>query len=242
MSFISSHRRRALSWRFVGFFAPLALQHGAGGLACAKRLGASMLVAALALANASCVGDRLAPPSRRQIGEITVQRTPAPLERYVISAAFEGLPAAVDRFSGVARFSVSNPECAPLDTERAYGGVRLAPRHEVVLEWRRTGDGVYRANADLDALLDEDYFGLGVCRWRFDGVDVGFAVGASRFAHALSADDVRGQNVRRGYYLESDLAEERSERAIFGEAEEFYRAELAARFVLMLGARHDGAP
>lgn len=201
-----------------------------------------MLVAASALANASCVGDRLAPPPRRQIGEIAVRRTPAPLESYVISAAFEALPLAVESFSGVARFSVSNPECAPLDAGRAYGGVRLTPRHEVVLEWRRTGDGVYHAKADLDALRDEDYYGLGVCRWRFDGVEVGFSVGASRFVHALSAEDVRGQNVRRGYYLVSDIGEERSERATFGEAEEFYRAELGARFVLMLGARHDGAP
>lgn len=201
-----------------------------------------MLVAASALAGASCVGDEMAPLPRREIGEIVVRRAPAPLERYVISAVFEGLPLAVDRFSGVARFSVSNPECAPLDTERAYGGVRLAPGHEVVLEWRRDGDGVYRANAVLDALRDEDYFGLGVCRWRFDGVDVGFMVGASRFAHALSADDVRGQNVRRGHYLVSDLAEERSERAIFGEAENFHRADLGAQFVLMLGARPDGAP
>ena len=162
-----------------------------------------MLVAASALAGASCVGDEMAPLPRREIGEIVVRRAPAPLERYVISAVFEGLPLAVDRFSGVARFSVSNPECAPLDTERAYGGVRLAPRHEVVLEWRRDGDGVYRANAVLDALRDEDYFGLGVCRWRFDGVDVGFMVGAARFAHALGAEDVRAPQrpVARGPVL-----------------------------------------
>ena len=200
-----------------------------------------MLVAASALAGASCAGDGT-PSSQREIGEVAVRHAPAPLERYVMSAVFEGLPLAVDRFSGVARFSVSNPECAPLDTERAYGGVRLALRHEVVLEWRRAGDGVYRANADLDALVDEDYYGLGVCRWRFDGVDVGFTVGASRFVHALGAEDVRGQNVRRGYYLVSDLGEERSERAIFGEAEEFYRADLGAQFLLRLGARRAGVP
>ena len=239
MSFISSRRRRVLARRFVGFFAPGVLQHGAGGSAFAKRCGASMLITALALASVSCVGGGVVSSPRRETGEVAVRRAPAPLERYEISAVFEGLPAAVDSFTGVARFSVSNPECAPLDAGRAYGGVRLAPRHELVLEWRSIGDGAYRANADLDALRDENYFGLGVCRWRFDGVDVRFSVRDAQFVHGIAAQEVRGSRLRRGYYLVRDLAQERPERAIFGEAEDFYRADLGAQFVLMLDARRD---
>ncbi len=228
MSFISNHRALARLVRRCR----IAM----------KRQAASMLVAASVLAGASCVGNGMAPPAQREVGALAVRRTPAPLERYVISAVFEGLPLAVDSFSGVARFSVANPECAPLDAERAYGGVRLAPRQEVVLEWRRAGDGVYRANAELDAFRDEDYFGLGICRWRFDGIDVSFIAGGSRFVYGFATEDVRAQRARRAYYLVRDLTYRPPERAVFGEAENFYRADLGAQFVLMLDARREDAP
>lgn len=242
MSFTSNPRRQAQVLDFTASLARWVGQHRAGGLSSVKRLGAAMLAALLALACAACAGARMASPPRREIVEIAVRRAPAPIERYLISATFDGLPLAVDKFAGVARFSVSNSECAPLDAERAYGGVRLAPRHELALEWRRGGDGVFHANADLDALRDEDYFGLGVCYWRFDGVDVRFSVGGAQFAHGIAAEEVRGSRVRRGYYLVRDLSEAPSERAIFGEAENFYRADLGAQFVLMLDARRGRAP
>lgn len=206
------------------------------------RMGAARWLAApLTLSAVSCASQVMTTP-HQEASDVAVRLAPAPVERYAVSAAFDGLPVAIDSFSGVAHFSVSNPECVPLDAARAFGGVRLAPRHDVALAWQRGADGVYRASVDLDALSDEDYFGLGLCRWRFDGLEVGFVAGASSFVHALSGDDVRMQRAHQGHYLVRDIRTQQTGRAVFGEAADFYRPDLGAQFVLTLVAHREVVP
>lgn len=202
---------------------------------CARRLEVFLLAAALAGAVTSCAGMT---PSPRP-DALAVRFAPTPVERYSVTATFDELQDGVDDFSGVARFSVSNPGCVPLDPHRAFGGVRLAPRHAQPLDWRRGADGVYRAGFDLDALQDENYFGLGLCRWRFDGLEVRFVVGGAHFVHAIAANEVSAQRERRGYFLVRDIRVPRGDRAIFGEDVGFYRSDLGAQFVLTLEARQE---
>lgn len=203
---------------------------------------ASMLAVALAFGAVSCSGQRAMTTPRQEASAVAVRLAPVPLDHFAVSAAFDGLPVALEGFSGVARYSVSNTECVPLDTTRAFGGVRLAPRHDVTLAWRRDADGVYRANAYLEALSDEDYFGLGLCDWRFDGLEVRFVAGGSVFVYGLAADDVRMQRARRGHYLVRDIGTQKTERAVFGEAADFYRPDLGAQFVLTLVAHREVVP
>lgn len=51
-----------------------------------------------------------------------------------------------------------------------WAGVRGFPEHRVTLPFTQRPDGSYVATVFLDAMLDEDYYGNGVCEWTLTGV------------------------------------------------------------------------
>ncbi|EWS64521.1 hypothetical protein Y695_02235 [Hydrogenophaga sp. T4] len=54
-----------------------------------------------------------------------------------------------------------------------FAGVRGEPEHTVELPFTERPDGSFAATVYLDAMLDEDYYGNGVCQWTLAGVGAG---------------------------------------------------------------------
>ena len=54
-----------------------------------------------------------------------------------------------------------------------WAGVRGYPERRVDLPFTQRPDGSYVATVYLDAMLDEDYYGNGVCEWKLTGVGAG---------------------------------------------------------------------
>lgn len=54
-----------------------------------------------------------------------------------------------------------------------FAGVRGEPEHTVELPFTERLDGSFAATVYLDAMLDEDYYGNGVCQWTLAGVGAG---------------------------------------------------------------------
>ena len=93
-----------------------------------------------------------------------------------------------------------------------FAGVRGEPEHTVVLPFTERPDGSYAATVYLDAMLDEDYYGNGVCQWQMVGVGAGvMATGASdesSFRVSLQPDQVLAEQpvqlyFWKGYYPRS---------------------------------------
>lgn len=158
--------------------------------------------------------------------------------QHTIMLRFSDLPGPLASVSGAARFEVSNIDCVAIDHERAPGGVRLRPRHDQALAWQQHPDGTISARVFEDAYVDENYFKLGLCRWRLVSVTVRFASSTTAFAAALSLDEMRADASVAHHYLVRDFnAKPPAMDIVPGEAPAFYGANAGAQFVLTLSPR-----
>lgn len=111
-----------------------------------------------------------------------------------------------------------------MDYQRALGRVRLTQRHRLTAPMQADGEGRFIVRAWDDALVDEDYFRLGLCHWALESVTFSFvSPQGARFVAAIAVTDLRAEQALNLRYLISDLATPAgSDPAIFGEAPGFY--------------------
>lgn len=91
-----------------------------------------------------------------------ITRNPRPVERHELTLRIEGAPGPFDSMDGYVMFQVLNDRCLPL---QPLSGARLALEKRVPLELVPIGGGTYQATFFTDQLIDENYYGLGVCHW-----------------------------------------------------------------------------
>lgn len=90
---------------------------------------------------------------------------PAPKRAYAITMKIAGAPGPFEIVEGTAQYTVKNPaECGK---KIAIAGVfpRMTSNEPFTLT--RVSDSEYAGMVYSDLILDEDYFGRGVCRWEF---------------------------------------------------------------------------
>ena len=175
------------------------------------------------------------------VPDVRPSPNPAPRQRYVLDLRFSGLPGALTDIAATADFEVENRECVPYDYSRAAGGVRLPPRHSVPLVLQRVDDTTYTATLHEDALLDEDYYGLGVCRWALNTATVHFHSAATHFVGGIDADRLAAEGAIVDHYLVRDFAQKPAPMdVVFGEeSPDFYQAAVGPQFTLAIAARKE---
>ncbi|MGN7916573.1 hypothetical protein [Lysobacter sp. ESA13C] len=119
-----------------------------------------VLVFALALGACSNVSEPTMPHYRRN---------PHPQQRYEITLRLDDAPGPVLTLQGAAQYEVTDLSCVP---ELAGTGVRPMPRHSLPATYIRTAANRYVIAVHADAMRDEDYHGLGVCRWKLAALHV----------------------------------------------------------------------
>jgi hypothetical protein len=118
----------------------------------AKRL---LLLPALCLALiVSACGTSMKKPELKQ--------NPNPKQRYDITMTIQDAPGSFDSITGYAYYKIENDVCVAL---QPGSGARLTPDITVPFVLTRTGD-VYTGQLYADKMIDEDYYGLGVCKWK----------------------------------------------------------------------------
>lgn len=112
-----------------------------------------------------------------------VKRNPAPQEKYLVTMVIEGAPRPFDKVEGKVQYDipVGDDDCIPVDYTIAPGGTKNNPSEDVPIVFRKLSDNEYQAEVYLDALLDEDYYGLGVCRWQLTAVAAFLTAGEVSF-------------------------------------------------------------
>lgn len=136
-----------------------------------------------------------------------IKPNPAPHKRYDITLTIEGAPGSFDTVTGVVDYKVANDRCVPLTP---ISGATLAPEKRVPVKLTRVNDGVYKGSFFADALLDEDYYGMGVCHWGVVGASAELKVGKVDFSPAIFMSEIlAGKTVTRYFakrsYLHADL-------------------------------------
>lgn len=88
---------------------------------------------------------------------------PNPTQRYEITVELVDPPQDIREISGVAHFGVSTRACLPYreKTARVTIGASYAREFPLV----RVSDNTYKGHIFLDWPVDEDYYGLGICKW-----------------------------------------------------------------------------
>jgi hypothetical protein len=131
-----------------------------------------------------------------------IKEVPNPKQAYRIEMRIENAPGPFALVEGVAQYDVQNyEECGEIN--RVSGTIsRITVSPEIV--WTPKGDGVYEAVVYADRLLDEDYFGRGVCRWGMMEVRAALrATGAqieNSFVPGIIAEDVIAGRSKTYYF------------------------------------------
>ena len=129
-----------------------------------------------------------------------------PKMRYEITLTIEDAPGPFDAVEGSAGYQVSNDRCVPL---QPVSGARHTPRKHVPIALTRVSDKVYKGELYVDLLQDEDYFGLGLCRWSMPFANFGLQIGNLVFGHSIALEDIlASKSVTRYFNNQSYFSED----------------------------------
>lgn len=126
-----------------------------------------------------------------------IKLNPHPKMRYEITLTIEDAPGPFDAVEGSAGYQVANGHCVPLVP---ISGAKPTPRKHVPIALTRVSDKVYKGELYVDLLRDEDYFGLGLCRWSMPFADFGLRVGNLVFGHSIPLADILANQSATRYF------------------------------------------
>jgi hypothetical protein len=124
--------------------------------------------------------------------EIQIKERQNPKQAYQIVMTIENPPGPFGMIEGSAQYDVVNhKECGYIDpVSETISRINTHP----TIEWKPTGNGQYIATVYADLMVDEDYYGRGVCRWGFTEARARLkATGAeaeTRFVPGISAEEI----------------------------------------------------
>ncbi len=123
-----------------------------------------------------------------QGGRGLAKLNPSPRKAYELVLRLKDAPGDFAVVEGVAQYDVSNEDqCGHI--EPATGTAARITSQEPV-ELRKVADGEYRGTVYIDRMLDEDYYGRGVCKWEFTGA--GAMLKATLFSVTAAGTSRRG--------------------------------------------------
>lgn len=127
---------------------------------------------------------------------------PAPRQAYELLLTLADVPGPFAQVEGVAQYDVVNEDQCGHVNPLTGTAERITHQQPVALE--QVGPGQYRGRVYLDLMLDEDYYGRGVCQWQFSGAGTLLkatgAAGETRFTAFIDAQAIaEGQTVTRLY-------------------------------------------
>ena len=96
---------------------------------------------------------------------------PQPRQGYEITYRVEGAPGPFEDTGAFGNYVTQGCHFVT----NAWAGATATPSRQIPIEVRRIDDRTYSATVYLDAMLDEDYYGNGVCRWQLLDVTAGFS-------------------------------------------------------------------
>jgi hypothetical protein len=142
------------------------------------------------------VQDNPNKPPRPQI-----KRNPDPTA-YEITLTIENAPGPFASVEGLMQYQVLDDRCLP--DLGGISGTRLDLVEGVPITYTRVADNTYRGTVYTDLLIDEDYFGLGVCHWSlvtaWTGVKAGTGQGEATFFENIFHDDLLKKEHRQAYF------------------------------------------
>ncbi|MGR4875252.1 hypothetical protein [Pseudoxanthomonas sp. LARHCG66] len=127
---------------------------------------------------------------------------PAPKRGYVITMTLKDAPGPFASIEGIAQYTVENSaECGKkVPIAGAFPRISTSEPFKLI----RVSEGEFRGTVYADLVLDEDYFGRGVCRWEFSSVSVYLSATTDKadasFIPGISSEAVISSGSEARYY------------------------------------------
>jgi hypothetical protein len=126
---------------------------------------------------------------------------PNPVKRYEVTATADA-PGPWDSVKGYISYKVINPNCTPEDK---FLGVHALPSTEGQhIEMTRVDENTWKGYFYRDFILDEDYYGLGICHWDATSVGGVFVVRGETFGSSSILEDSLHSGPQTSYFKKSD--------------------------------------
>lgn len=123
-----------------------------------------LMVALLSVSLTACQLQKVEPP------DVVYRGVPEGIGTLTIGVANPPEGLVVDKVNAV--YSIVNRGCVPIDETMAIGGRRPHFREEISLDISRIGDNAYETSVALRPIESADYFGLGTCHWKLEGISI----------------------------------------------------------------------
>jgi hypothetical protein len=129
-------------------------------------------------------------------------RNPHPVQRYEIIATAEA-PGPWDSVKGYISYDVVNQECT---RENKFLGVHILPRDVGLdIEMTRVDEKTWKGYFYRDYLNNDDYYGLGTCRWDATSVAAVFVVHSRSFSSGDTLSDLVQKGSQTEHFKRSDF-------------------------------------
>jgi hypothetical protein len=201
------------------------------------------LAAACTLSLSACPNPG-SPQTNKPI--IDIKERPDPQRAYRIVMTIDNAPGPFGMIEGAAQYDVINHnECGYIDAgTETISRINTHPP----IEWKPVDEGQYEVTVYADLMLDEDYYGRGMCRWKLTAASALMrATGAeteTRFMPGISTEKITA-----GTPLTLHFASMRYPRsgmddfADFGEAEPYkYKPEIRDQLFTITMTPKDAQP
>lgn len=143
-----------------------------------------------------------------------IKLNPNPRMRYDITVTVENAPGSFDHIEGSVDFKVANRECVPLTP---VVGATVVPEKRVTMQLTPAGNNVYKGHLFADQLLDEDYYGMGICHWTVVGANTDFSHDIIEFSSAIFKEDILKSGTVKKYFANESYTDIDMKRVDIGE-------------------------
>lgn len=174
-------------------------------------LGLSLAVALTACGTAAMQSKAPTPSldvKDRQPPRPQIKRNPHPVA-YDITVTIENAPGPFGVVKAAMQYEVLEDSCRP--DLGGMAGTRASLLEWVPVELRHVSGTTYRGVIYDNLLVDEDYYGLGVCHWSLVTVQFKLQAGVSdnetRFSHHVFHDDLVSKSKVRAHFWRGDYPE-----------------------------------
>lgn len=127
------------------------------------------------------------------------KQNPNPKQRYQLILTIANAPGPFASVEGFMQFDVKTPECLPPPKEND-GHLWPTPTETIPFAWTRISDTEYTGEVFIDGMIDEDYYGRGVCRWELIQARAALkATGAKRETQFVP--NIYPENIKAGQFV-----------------------------------------
>lgn len=158
------------------------------------------LIAALSLS--ACYPGTVFMENEDEGPTIEIKEHPQPKRAYQLTMVIENAPGPFGLVEGSAQYNVANHlECGQ---RNPASGTRSRIGTNPELHWKLVAANTYIATVHPDLMVDEDYYGNGVCRWQFTEARARLkatgAVEETRFVPGFLAADILAEKTVTLYF------------------------------------------